>query len=51
MLARMFEKRLKGYRSMGYSVGPVPESAGAGGEDHVVEYDEESLRTLAVDDF
>ena len=40
MLARMFDKRMRGYRSMGYVLGGL-ESKGRGGEGgYVVEYDE-----------
>lgn len=42
VLARMFEKRLKGYRAMGYVHDPAAEPAGAAGDDYVIEYDEEA---------
>jgi superfamily II DNA or RNA helicase len=49
MLARMFDKRMKGYRAMGYSLGA---SIGRYNEsdEYTVEYDEEVLRALE-DDF
>ena len=45
MLARMFEKRMKGYRAMGYSVSDhtTPEQMI---DDYTIEYDEEALRWL-----
>jgi superfamily II DNA or RNA helicase len=43
VLRRMFEKRLRGYRAIGYAKGEAP--LGFGGE-RVVEYDEEALRAL-----
>ena len=48
MLARMFEKRRKGYRAMGYE---VAEGSGAASVvcEPAVEYDEEVLRTLELD--
>jgi len=48
MLARMFEKRLHGYRAMGYELGTAVQSDRARGES-VIEYDEEVLRALDVD--
>lgn len=50
MLARMFAKRLKGYRAMGYE---LAEASGAESvvREPVVEYDEEVLRTLDLDTF
>lgn len=44
MLARMFEKRRKGYRSMGYRMMDTPASDAWPVGDYVVEYDEEALR-------
>ena len=45
MLARMFEKRLRGYRTMGYSTSnyapPKPVE-----DNYVIEYDEEVLREI-----
>jgi superfamily II DNA or RNA helicase len=43
MLARMFKKRLKGYRAMGYEVVGSSGAAAASGEP-VVEYDDEARR-------
>jgi superfamily II DNA or RNA helicase len=40
MLARMFERRVKGYHAMGYRVGAWPGQDEAGTEDYVVEYDD-----------
>jgi superfamily II DNA or RNA helicase len=47
MLARMFERRLRGYRAMGYVVTDhvAPEPIG----DYVIEYDEGALETLDDD--
>ena len=48
MLARMFDKRMRGYRAMGYTVGddevPYNES-----DDYVIEYDEEAMRAPESD--
>ena len=49
MLARMFEKRLKGYRSMGYD--STTEQDSSPGRDFVVEYDQEVLRSLDAEPF
>ena len=43
MLSRMFEKRQKGYRSMGYELVDVSSLVDVASE-HVIEYDEEALR-------
>ena len=50
MLRRMFEKRLKGYRAMGYEIANVS-SESDGVREAVVEYDEEALRLLDADLF
>jgi len=48
MLARMFDKRMRGYRAMGYSVGDhaAPEPVE---DDYVIEYDEQILHDLDFD--
>jgi superfamily II DNA or RNA helicase len=46
VLLRMFQKRLRGYRSLGYARGEAPLGLGEPGDDLVVEYDEEVLRSL-----
>jgi superfamily II DNA or RNA helicase len=52
MLLRMFERRLRGYRAMGYARGEAPLGFGATGSEPVVEYDEDALQALAgADDF
>jgi superfamily II DNA or RNA helicase len=51
MLARMFDKRIKGYRSMGYDTASWPDIARSDGDDYVIEYDQETLRTLNDDPF
>jgi hypothetical protein len=43
MLARMFEKRLRGYTAMGYRR-RAPDEVDRAANDYVVEYDEEALR-------
>ena len=48
MLARMSEKRLKGYRSMGYELDSSTGQESSRGNDYVVEYDQEVL--LGLDD-
>ena len=46
VLARMFEKRRQGYRSMGYRIADSPASDEPAVKDCVVEYDEQVLREL-----
>ncbi len=51
-LLRMFERRLRGYRAIGYARGEAPLGYAEPGDEVVVEYDEEVLRSLkALDDF
>jgi superfamily II DNA or RNA helicase len=50
MLARMFEKRQRGYRAMGYQLEDHPEDSEAV-RDLVIEYDEEASRSLDLDSF
>jgi hypothetical protein len=52
MLSRMFEKRLRGYRAIGYAKAEMPLGYGETGDEVVVEYDEDVLRSLKeLDDF
>ena len=52
MLLRMFEKRLRGYRGIGYARGQAPLGFAASGGELVVEYDDDVLRSLRErDDF
>ena len=53
MLRRMFEKRLRGYRAIGYARGEAPLGYGLElGNEITVEYDEDALRSLgASEDF
>jgi hypothetical protein len=44
MLARMFEKRLRGYRAMGYRRSELPERSYSV-RDLDIEYDEEAIRS------
>jgi superfamily II DNA or RNA helicase len=46
MLMRMFEKRLRGYRAIGYARGEAPLGFTEAKDDPVVGYDEDVLRTL-----
>jgi superfamily II DNA or RNA helicase len=46
MLERMFEKRLRGYRALGYVRGEEPLGFGDATAELVLEYDEEALRAL-----
>jgi superfamily II DNA or RNA helicase len=46
MLLRMFEKRLRGYRAIGYAKGEAPLGYGERGDEVVVEYDEDILQSL-----
>ena len=43
MLFRMFERRLRGYRAIGYARGEAPLGFGEAGEELVVEYDAEGV--------
>jgi superfamily II DNA or RNA helicase len=51
MLARMFEKRLRGYSSMGYRRRSVPDDSGSPSQDYILEYDQEELRVAEFDVF
>lgn len=44
MLTRMFEKRLRGYRALGYARGESPLGYAEPKDDPVIEYDEDALR-------
>jgi hypothetical protein len=46
MLLRMFEKRLRGYRAIGYARGEAPLGYAEPIDELVVEYDEGVLRSL-----
>jgi superfamily II DNA or RNA helicase len=46
LLLRMFEKRLRGYRGIGYARGEAPLGYAELGDEMVVEYDEDVLRSL-----
>jgi superfamily II DNA or RNA helicase len=46
MLLRMFEKRLRGYRAIGYAKGEAPLGYAEPRDEIVVEYDEEVLRSI-----
>lgn len=46
MLLRMFEKRLRSYRGIGYAQGEAPLGFAEPADDIVVEYDQEVLRSL-----
>jgi len=52
MLLRMFEKRLRGYRAIGYARGEAPLGFAEPAEELTVEHDEDVLRSLKdLDDF
>jgi len=52
MLLRMFEKRLRGYRAIGYARGEAPLGYAEVIEEAVIEYDEEAFRSPGqADDF
>ena len=52
MLLRMFEKRLRGYRAIGYARGEAPLGYAEPSDDRVIEYDEDVLAALdQQDDF
>lgn len=46
MLMRMFEKRLRGYRGIGYARGEAPLGIAEAGDETIVEYDEQILQEL-----
>ena len=50
MLLRMFEKRLRGYRAIGYARGEAPLGYAEPSDERVVEYDDEILATLDQED-
>ena len=45
VLRRMFERRLKGYRAIGYSRGEAPPARNETAGDPVLEWDEEAVRS------
>jgi superfamily II DNA or RNA helicase len=49
MLLRMFEKRLRGYRSIGYARGEAPLGFGGPPEEVTLEYDQEALHHFEED--
>jgi len=50
MLLRMFEKRLRGYRAIGYARGEAPLGYGEPADETTVEYDEDALAELDRND-
>jgi superfamily II DNA or RNA helicase len=50
MLLRMFEKRLRGYRAIGYARGETPLGYAAPEDDPVIEYDADVLAALDQED-
>jgi len=51
-LRRMFEKRLRGYRAIGYARGEAPLGYAEPGDEIIVEYDDDVLRSIEErDDF
>jgi superfamily II DNA or RNA helicase len=46
MLLRMFEKRLRGYRAIGYARGEAPLGYAEPTDEHVIEYDDDVLAAL-----
>jgi hypothetical protein len=52
LLLRMFEKRLRGYRAIGYARDEAPFGYAEPGDEPVIEYDEDILAVLEQgDDF
>ena len=49
MLLRMFEKRLRGYRAIGYARGAVPLGFDTTADERVVECEHEEERLHALD--
>lgn len=50
MLLRMFEKRLRGYRAIGYARGEAPLGYTEPGEERVIEYDDDVLAAFDQED-
>lgn len=50
MLLRMFEKRLRGYRAIGYARGEAPLGYAEASDQRVIEYDEDVLAALDQED-
>jgi len=50
MLLRMFEKRLRGYRAIGYARGEAPLGYAESADEATVEYDEDVLAELDRND-
>lgn len=50
MLLRMFEKRLRGYRAIGYARGEAPLGYAEPADEAMVEYDEDVLAELDLND-
>jgi hypothetical protein len=50
MLLRMFEKRLRGYRAIGYARGEAPLGFAEATDELVVEYDDDALAAARRDD-
>jgi superfamily II DNA or RNA helicase len=51
LLMRMFEKRLRSFRAIGYARGEAPLGITEPVEEHTVEYDEEALRHFDLGSF
>lgn len=51
MLAKMYQRRLKGYRAMGYDLRGPEQDDNVGKGDYVVEYDQDVLQTLGRETF
>ena len=51
VLDRMFEKRLKGYRAMGYEVDHSDSSSGSAGREYVIEYEDDGKGCSGPDPF
>ena len=50
MLLRMFEKRLRGYRAIGYARGEAPLGYVEPSDERVIEYDEDVVASRNQDD-
>ncbi|MGD2123675.1 MAG: DEAD/DEAH box helicase family protein [Gemmatimonadota bacterium] len=51
VLDRMFEKRLRGYRAMGYEIDRSDSSSGSAGREYVIEYEEDGTKSSDPDPF
>ena len=51
MLAKMFQKRVRGYRAMGYDLRKPDNDESVRSGDYVIEYDQEVMQSLGRETF